>query len=82
MGVTNDIKLKARASSADVKNKIEAAFKRSAEIDARRVAVEARDGVVVLRGRVRSWMEHEEAQHAAWAAPGVTSVDNQLAITP
>jgi osmotically-inducible protein OsmY len=79
---SNTITVKTRVKPADVKDKIEAAFKRSAEIDARRVSVEARDGKVILHGRVRSWTERDEAQKAAWAAPGVTAVENQLAVTP
>jgi len=80
--VSDVITVKARVSTKDVKEKIEAAFKRSAEIDARRVAVEARDGKVILKGSVRSWAEREEAQHAAWAAPGVTAIENDLIVTP
>jgi osmotically-inducible protein OsmY len=81
-GVSNNIAIKARASSIDVKDKIKAAFHRSAEIDARRVDVEVQDGQVILHGSVRSWAEREEAQQAAWAAPGVSAVDNQIAVTP
>ncbi len=81
-GVTNDIKVKARTKPADIKDKIEAAFRRSAEIDARRVTVETHDGKVILHGCVRSWAEREEAQHAAAAAPGVTAVDNLISVTP
>ena len=81
-GVSNSIKVRTKVSPGDVKNKIEATFKRSAEIDARRVSVEARDGKVILHGRVRSWAERDEAQQAAWAAPGVTAVENQLTVTP
>lgn len=81
-GVTNEIVVKPRVSTADVRAKIEQAFTRSAEIDARRISVTAQDGKVILTGNVRSWAERQEAERAAWAAPGVTQVDDRLAITP
>jgi osmotically-inducible protein OsmY len=81
-GVTNVIMVKPHVKTAEVKDKIEAAFKRSAEVDARRIRVDVLDGKVVLHGRVRSWTEREEAQQAAWAAPGVAEVENQLTVTP
>ena len=81
-GVTNSVTVNARVKSVDVRDKIEAAFKRSAEIDARRVNVTALDGKVILSGNVHSWFERQEAERAAWAAPGVTQVEDRLTITP
>jgi len=79
-GFTDRIKLAPHASAVDVKGKIEAAFKRSAEVDAKRIRVEAHDSKVILRGEVRSWTERYEAQAAAWSAPGVTAVENDLVV--
>jgi osmotically-inducible protein OsmY len=81
-GVANDITLKPPRVTTDVRDKIEAAFKRSAEIDARRVNVTVLDGKVILSGTVHSWAERREAEHAAWAAPGVTQVEDRLTIIP
>jgi osmotically-inducible protein OsmY len=82
IGVTNDITLKPRVAAGDVKLKIEDALKRSAEIDASRIIVEAIGSKVTLKGTVRSWAERTEAERAAWHAPGVTTVENQIAISP
>jgi len=78
----NIIKVKPRVSTSEVKHKIEEALKRNAEVDARRITVSSSDGKVSLGGNVRSWMEKDEAENAAWAAPGVTQVQNNISIVP
>jgi osmotically-inducible protein OsmY len=84
-GVTNSIVIQVPApqvKTEDVRAKIEAAFRRSAEIDARRITVTAQEGKVTLIGNVRSWAERQEAERAAWAAPGVTEVTDRISIAP
>jgi osmotically-inducible protein OsmY len=81
-GVTNAIVVKPHVKASDVQAKIEAAFRRSAEIDARRVSVAVHDSKITLSGNVRSWAEREEAEKAAWAAPGVVEVDDRLTVVP
>jgi osmotically-inducible protein OsmY len=56
-------------------------MKRNAEIDAAHITVETSDGTVTLRGNVRSWVEREEAEQAAWAAPDVTKIENGLTVS-
>ena len=80
--VVADIALSPQAKITDVRTKIEQAFKRSAEIDARRVNVNVVNGKVILSGFVHSLADRDEARRAAWAAPGVDMVDDRLAIVP
>lgn len=81
-GIANAILVRAPVTVANVRQKIEEAFQRSADVDAKRVAVDAHNGTVVLRGTVHSLNERRAAEHAAWAAPGVVAVDDQLVVAP
>jgi len=81
-GITNRITVKPRVNAADVKSKIQSAFTRHAQLDSNKIKVEATDSRVVLRGSVRSWQEREDAEVAAWSAPGVSKVDNEVVVGP
>jgi osmotically-inducible protein OsmY len=82
VGVTNKISIKPSAKWIDVKTKIEDAFRRNADLDARRISVVTSDGRVTLTGTVRTWSERDAAVSSAWAAPGVTRVEDDLVISP
>jgi osmotically-inducible protein OsmY len=79
-GVSNLVDVKPHVSKSEVKTAIEAALKRSAQVDAQRIKVETDGDKVTLRGTVRSWFERAEAERAAWRSPGVRSVDNRITI--
>ena len=81
-GVTNSIEVKPHVAPSEIRRKIEDALRRAAEIDASRITVETVGSEVILRGTVRSWAERQEAERAAWWAPGVSKVDNRITISP
>jgi osmotically-inducible protein OsmY len=80
VGVSNFVEVKPMVAPADVKQKILNALKRNAELEADSIRVNVTEGKVVLEGNVKSWYERGIAEHAAWSAPGVKSVQDDLAI--
>jgi osmotically-inducible protein OsmY len=82
VSLSNQITVKPTVKPQDLKDKIVSAFQRNALLDSRRITVETRGSWVILSGSVRSWGERAEAQWAAWAAPGVSEVENNIIISP
>ena len=80
-GVINLIRVKPGLSPTDLKQKIEQALVRNAELDAKRITVEVQGSKVILYGTVRSYAEKKAAEEAAWAAPGVSEVENHIVIS-
>ncbi|GAC1043171.1 BON domain-containing protein [Rhizobium sp. No.120] len=80
VGVSNMIEVAPHASSIDVKKRIENAFRRDAEIEAHAINVNVANGKVTLQGKVKTWSERQAAEHAAWSAPGVRTVEDRLSV--
>src|SRR5260370_1355946 len=80
-GVSNLIAVRPRLSPTELKEKIEQALVRTAELDAQGIQVRVEGSKVILEGKVRSWAERDEAERAASSAPGVTAVENRIQIT-
>jgi osmotically-inducible protein OsmY len=79
-GVTNLIDISPAARAGDVKESIRLAFERSASLDVDKIEVDVEGDTVSLHGTVRSLAEREDAEDAAWAAPGIADVDNLLVV--
>ena len=87
LGRSRRVELKARpgvpqAESTAVERKIASAFGRQASLDARRIHVTVHDSTAVLSGHVHSFAEEQSARNAAYAAPGITKVENRLTVEP
>ena len=82
VGINNQITLKLRPVPADITNRITDALQRQALHEAKRVQIDVDGSTVTLHGQVHSWRERNAVQAAAWAAPGVQSVNNELRVTP
>ena len=81
-GVSNLIQVKPSATAGQIKTEIDDALRRSAEVDAAHVRVSIDGSTVTLEGHVGSWHEKQEAERAAWAAAGVTRVENLIVVAP
>ena len=79
-GIVNNLKVVPKLTASEIKQKINAAFHRNATIDAGKINVETTGNKVTLTGKVKSWMEKNEAENTAWLAPGVERVENKIEI--
>lgn len=80
IGVSNNINIKPHVQASDVRAKIKAAFARNAEIEDGNIVVTTDGSKVTLSGTVETWTDRDLAETTAWSAPGVTQVDNRLAV--
>jgi len=79
-GLSNEIKVKPQVRGTDIKQRIETALKRNAEVEADAIKVTVQEGRVILDCKVKAWYERELAERTAWSAPGVISVEDRISI--
>ena len=82
LAVINQLQVKSPAAAAEVKEQIERALSRSAQLEASRIRVETSGGSVTLKGAVHDWFERDLIERAAWSVAGVTEVHDRLTIEP
>ena len=79
-GVTNLIELTETPSAPDIRKQIEDTLKRSAEAEATSLQIEVDGDKVILNGYVKAWSERGLIARAAWSAPGVRIVEDNLVV--
>jgi VCBS repeat-containing protein len=80
--VANRVTVVPRAAGHDMKRRITQALYRNAALDAKHIDVTVSGSVVHLRGTATSWLQRDAAERAAYDAPGITLVDNQVVVDP
>jgi len=78
MGITNRIVVQPHADARDIRHRIDEAFKRNAQLDAREIRVIVDGSKVTLEGQVPAWHERAIAERAAWSAAGVSTVEDRI----
>jgi osmotically-inducible protein OsmY len=81
LGVANQIEIRPHASRSDIRQRIEDALKRNAEVEAKAIRVNVTGGKVTLEGKVNAWAERNAAERAAWSVPGVQQVNSHITIS-
>lgn len=77
-GITNNVIVKPTIRVSEIKSKIQSALTRNAQLDANQITVSAVDSTIILGGYVRSLAEKDQAEKAAWSAPGVSKIENNI----
>ncbi|MBS1523523.1 MAG: BON domain-containing protein [Bacteroidetes bacterium] len=79
--VSNEITVKPRVQSGNIKENIKKALERKADLEADNIRVETIGDHVILKGSARSWNERKTIAHAAWSTPGVALVEDKIVIS-